>query len=284
MEQLVIGIVVLGIVIVVRRKEALVFRWQPSRHTWVAIGVGLLAFALSASLLLFESESLAARLIHYGGLYVVCGLILPWGYTLLVERERPAAMGLRREQWLVSLVLSLVLAGLFVPLLLFEGDLSAASVGQISRAVVVLAGAGGLFELFLYYGFIHLRLENAFGTIPAILLTSVLYVLWHTGTQLPLEADPWLAVVKLLGVGLMYQSVFSLTHNLLIIWPFFHAVGVMLDFSVNIGEVALVGAAFPWAVGALALMVASGTLLAWLARRRVGQVPGDAQVALLNRP
>ena len=57
---------------------------------------------------------------------------------------------------------------------------------------------------------------------------------------------------------------------LLNIWPFFHAVGVMLDFSVNIGEVALVSAAFPWAVGALALMVASGALLVWLVRRRVG--------------
>jgi hypothetical protein len=44
----------------------------------------------------------------------------------------------------------------------------------------------------------------------------------------------------------------------------------MLDFSVNIGEVALVSAAFPWAVGALALMVASGALLVWLVRRRVG--------------
>jgi drug/metabolite transporter superfamily protein YnfA len=87
MEQLFTGIVVLGITIVVRRKEALALRWQPSRHTWVALGVGLLAFALSASLLLFETESLAARLIHYGGLYVVCGVVIPWVYTLLVERE-----------------------------------------------------------------------------------------------------------------------------------------------------------------------------------------------------
>jgi membrane protease YdiL (CAAX protease family) len=148
----------------------------------------------------------------------------------------------------------------------------------------VLAGAGGLFELFLYYGFIHLRLEKALGTIPAILLTSILYVLWHTGTQLPLEADPLLAVVKLLGVGLMYQSVFSLTRNLLVIWPFFHAVGVMLDFAVNIGEVERVSAAFLWAVGALVLMAASGALLVWLARQQAEQPPDDVYLALLNRP
>ncbi len=283
MEQLFIGIVVLGLTIAVRRKEALAVRWQPTRHTWVAVGAGLLAFALSASLLLVETESLAARLIHYGGLYVVCGVALPWGYTLLVERERLAALGLRRERWVTSLVLSLALTGLFLPLLL-EGDLDAVSAGQLGRAVVVLAGAGGLFELFLYYGFVHLRLEKAFGVIPAILLTSLLYVAWHTGAQLPLEADPWLAVVKLLGVGLMYQSVFSLTHNLLVIWPFFHAVGVMIDFAVNIGAVERVSAAFPWAAGALALMAVTGALLAWLARRQAAPASREAQAVLLNKP
>jgi membrane protease YdiL (CAAX protease family) len=148
----------------------------------------------------------------------------------------------------------------------------------------VLAGAGGLFELFLYYGFGHMRLEKAFGPILAILLTSVLYVAWHTGTQLPLEADPWLAVVKLFGVGLMYQPVFSLIRNLLVIWPFSHTVGVMIDFAVNIGEVERASAAFPWAVGALALTAIMGVLLAWLARRQTAPLPGDAQAALLNEP
>jgi hypothetical protein len=99
-----------------------------------------------------------------------------------------------------------------------------------------------------------------------------------------LEADPLLAVVKLFGVGLMYQSVFSLTRNLLVIWPFFHAAGVMLDFSVNLGEVARVRTAFPWTVGSLALMAASGALLVWLARRRVGRALGDSRAALLNKP
>ncbi len=272
MEQLIIGVIVMGVAVGVRRKDALTFRWQPNRHTWVAVGAGLLAFALSASLLLFETESLAGRIIHYGGIYVVCGVAIPWGYVLLVEREGVASLGLRRERWGGSLIVSLVLTGLFLPLLFLEGDLSAVSGGQLGRAVVVLAGAGGLFELFLYYGFIHLRLERAFGTISAILLTSLLYVAWHTGTQLPLEADPLLAVVKLLGVGLMYQSVFSLTHNLLIIWPFFHAVGVMIDFAVNIGEVARVSEAFPWAAGALVLMAVTGGVLVWLVQRGAGLV------------
>lgn len=270
MEQLIMGLVALALAIAVRRKEAFAFRWQPTRHTWVAVGTGLLAFALSASLLLFEAGSVAARLIHYGGIYIVCGCAIPWGYTLLVERNTPAAMGVKRERWAASLALNLILAGLLLPILLLEGDLSALRWGSFSKAVVVLAGAGGLFELFLYYGFIHLRLEKACGTIPAILVTSALYVSWHTGTQLPLEPDLLAAVVKLFGVGVMAQAIFSLTRNLLIIWPFFHAVGVMIDFAVNIGDVEQASAALPWAVGTLVLMAVVGLLLARLVRRQEG--------------
>jgi membrane protease YdiL (CAAX protease family) len=255
MEILIIGVIFFVIALVLRRKEAFQFRWQPTPHTWVAVGAGLLAFAFSASLLLFEPGSVPAMLIHNGLIYVVCGAAIPWGYIVLVERETPAALGLKRERWVLSLVLSLVVAGLFVPMLFLEGDLASVGWENVAKASFVLTGAGGLFELFLYYGFIHLRLEKAFGTIPAILLTSAIYVLWHVGTQLPLEPDPLYAMWKLFWVGVMSQSLFSLTRNLLVIWPLFHAMGVMLDFAVNIGAVEDVVSDFPWAVGAVAVMV-----------------------------
>jgi membrane protease YdiL (CAAX protease family) len=268
MEQLVMGVVGLGLVLLVRRREIFELRWQPNRHTWVALGVGLLAFAFSASLLLFEAGSLPARLIHNGLIYVLCGCLLPWGYTLLVERNGPGALGVRRERWLPSLLLSLVLAALFSLVIVFEADLQAIHWGQFARAAVALVGAGGLFETFLYYGFIHLRLERAFGPLPAILLTAAIYVSWHTGTQLPLEADPLAAIVKLFAVGVLYQSVFSLTRNLLVIWPLFQGVGVMIDFAVNLGEVERVARGFPWAVGTLLAMALAGLGLLWAVRRQ----------------
>ncbi len=262
MDLLIIATIFFVIALVVRRKDAFQFRWLPTRHMWVAVGTGLLAFAFSTSLLLFEPGSLSARLIHYGLIYIVCGFAIPWGYTLLVERETPAALGLKRERWVTSLILSLVVAGLFTPIIIFEGNLGAIGWVQVAKASFVLTGAGGLFELFLYYGFIHLRLEKAFGTIPAILVTAAIYVLWHVGTQLPLEADPLAALWKLLLVGVMSQAVFSMTRNLLTIWPFFHAVGVMLDFAVNIGAVEGISHEFPWAVGTVVLMAVIGVALA----------------------
>jgi membrane protease YdiL (CAAX protease family) len=271
-EILIIGAIFLAVALVLRRKEAFLFRWQPTPHTWVAVGAGLLAFVFSASLLLFEPGSLPAQLIHNGLIYVVCGAAIPWGYTVLVERGTPAALGLKRERWALSLILSLIAAGLFTPLLFFEGDLASVGWGNVAKASFVLTGAGGLFELFLYYGFIHLRLEKAFGTIPAILLTSAIYVLWHVGTQLPLEPDPLYALWKLFWVGVMSQSLFSLTRNLLVIWPLFHAVGVMLDFAVNIGAVTGIVHDLPWAVGAVVVMAIIGMSLALVSGRRRGHL------------
>jgi membrane protease YdiL (CAAX protease family) len=120
-----------------------------------------------------------------------------------VERSTPTGLGLKRECWLTSLILSVILTALFSLIIIFEADWSAINGEHFARAALALMGAGGLFELFLYYGFIHLRLKQAFGAIPAILLTAAIYVLWHTGTQLPLEADPLAAVIKLFAVGVM---------------------------------------------------------------------------------
>lgn len=269
MEQVIMAILTLAVVLVVRRKEALRLRWAPNRYTWAAIGTGLLAFALSASLLVVPRGALAGRIIHFGLIYVLCGFILPWGILLWEGKGKGlAGMGAGRERWLPSLLINLALGGLFSLLILFQADLQAMDWGQFGRAVVVLSGAGGLFELFLYYGLIHLRLEKAFGMLPAILLTSLMYVSWHTGTQLPMEPDLWAGVLKLLAVGVMYQSVFSLTRHLLVIWPFFHAAGVMIDFTINIGDLQTVSQALPWALATLAGMALSALALAWLAKRR----------------
>ena len=49
---------------------------------------------------------------------------------------------------------------------------------------------------------------------------------------------------------------------MLTVWPFFHAVGVMLDFAVNIDGVEQVVGDFPWAVGAvIAMAIVAGGLV-----------------------
>ena len=261
MEIYIMAILFMGITLFVRRKEAFIFRWQPQRSTWLAIGTGLLAFAFSAGILLFPETPQIQRFIHYMFIYLLCGFIIPWAVNLFVDQKALSGMGIKKEKWLLSLLVGIGISLFMSMAILFQADFSQMDWGKFAKASFVLSGAGGLFELFLYYSFIHTRLEKAFGVIPAIVLSAFLYVLWHTGTQIPLEADPVAAYFKLFAVGIMYQSVFSLTRNVLIIWPFFHWSGVMIDFVINISELDAPAQNLPWAIAFLVAMIISGIIL-----------------------
>jgi len=267
MEMFIMTVIVFFAAVLIKRKEAFALRWQPVTGTWVAVGTGMAAFVFSASLLLFDGESAGARIIHYVLIYVLCGFIVPWGYTLLVERGTVADMGLSRRQWVLSLLLNVVLGAFFTLIMLSEADVSGINLPVFAQATFVLL-VGTLFELFLYYGFIHIRLERAFGTIPAIVLTAAIYVLWHAGTQLPHEPDLLWGVVKLFFVGVLYQSVFSITRNLLVIWPFFAGAGVLLDHMVNLDAMAAVSHQSPWAVVTVMLMATAGIVFTMVMRRQ----------------
>lgn len=253
------------VALVFRRKEAFAIHWKPDRHTRMAFLVGLAAFALSCLLLAFAPQSWIRALILYVGIWAICGFALPWSYDLLVERSGVAGMGLTRERWKLSLGLNLILGGLFIAVVVVKADWSAINLSEFWAGTLVLL-VGNLFELFLYYGFIHLRLERAFGIIPAILGTAAIYALWHVGTELTMYQQPWLGLAKLFLVGVMYQSVFSITRNLLTIWPFFVGGGVLIDFVLDLDGMDSVAAEWPWAVFVLFLMGLMGLGLAWTAR------------------
>ncbi|HBZ68771.1 MAG TPA: hypothetical protein DEP35_03080, partial [Deltaproteobacteria bacterium] len=137
-----------------------------------------------------------------------------------------------------------------------EADLSRYPLHRLLAAAFTL-NVGGLFELFLYYGFIHLRLKDAFGPVPAIVGSAAIYSLWHIGTELPMHTRPGEALLLLFVVGLMCQSVFAITYNVFIIWPLFFTAGVLHDFIVNLDLPEAITQGFVWpTIGfALALVV-----------------------------
>jgi membrane protease YdiL (CAAX protease family) len=219
-----------------------------------------------------------ARAIHVLVIYALLGCAVPWGYTLFVERGAPSDLGLRRSGWAVALAVNLGMGLLLGLGIVFGPDLERVSARDLSAASFTLL-VGGLFELYLYYGFTHLRLERAFGPIPAILGTAALYSLWHLGTELPLHADPWRGLIFLFVVGVLYQSIFSLTRNLLSIWPFFFLAGVLTDF-LRLGLPERVTGHLEWAVAGWILMlgIPSALYLVWrrpISRRSRERRPGS---------
>jgi membrane protease YdiL (CAAX protease family) len=227
--------------------------------------------ATSASILLVGPGSTAATAIHYLGIYALLGCAVPWSYTLFVERGSPRDLGLRREGWPAALAINLAMGLLLGLGIVFGPALGSVSARDLAAASFTLL-VGGLFELYLYYGFTHLRLERAFGPIPAILGTAALYSLWHIGTELPLHDDPWRGLGFLFVVGVLYQSVFSLTRHALSIWPFFFLAGVLTDF-LRLGLPDRVTRNLGWATAGWVLMLGIPAVLygAALSRRSRGR-------------
>jgi hypothetical protein len=236
----------------VQGREFFKLRWRPARETAAAVGVGLLAAAFSVLALGTQQGSLAYRITLWILIFGLCGFTLPFAYVFLVERRSFSALGFQRKRLGPSLLLSLFFAAPILYATLTQADVSRYSLGRLARAVFSL-NVGGLFELFLYYGFIHLRLRDAMGSIPAIVGAAALYSLWHIGTEIPMHAQRGDALVMLFVVGLLCHSVFAITYNVFIIWPLFFTAGVMHDFIVNLHLPDAVTTRLAWPVLGFAL-------------------------------
>jgi membrane protease YdiL (CAAX protease family) len=241
-------------------------RFSPTRDTGVAIAAGLLPALLSTFALILPQDSLSYRVVLWLGIFALCGFAIPWAWVLLVERGSPAGLAIHGRRWKRSLLISVLFAAAtLVPLL--RADLSPHPPSHLLGAVVHL-NVGGLFELFLYYGLLHLRLRDAFGPLPAILGSAAVYSLWHIGTELPLHPDPAAALLMLFVVGLLCQALFATTYNVLVIWPFFFTAGVMNDFVLNLGLPVTIGRDLSWPSLGWALALGVPAAIAALARLR----------------
>jgi membrane protease YdiL (CAAX protease family) len=269
----------------IQRRSLFALRWEPNRHTWAAVGAAALPAIFSALALLAPSGSLAFEVLLWLFIFGLCGFAIPWGYVLLVEKRDASALGVTRRAWALSLSLSLLFAAGSVLAMLRRVDVTRFPLGHVLGAVVHL-NVGGLFELFLYCGFLHLRLRDAFGPLPAIVGSAALYSLWHVGTELPLHPEPLHALGMLFVVGLLCQALFATTYNLLVIWPFFFTAGVMHDFIVNLGLPDSIGTSLGWPlVGwGLALGIPTAVWLRARSQRNQASDSGSGASASTGRP
>lgn len=195
----------------------------------------------------------------YFALYAVVGATL-FGigiplYWMVVVRRRPLAdLGLTFRAWRTSLVLQIIFAALQ-----FAGTLANVQLPPWDQLLplVTLALAIGFFEAVFWRGWVLLRLEEAFGIIPAILLGSLLYAAYHIGYGMPLGETTFLFFI-----GVMFAVAFRLTRSVLILFPLFQPMGQLVTL-VRDGLSLPVAASLGF-IDVLALMFA----LVWLAARR----------------
>lgn len=204
------------------KKELLHF--QLDRKIIVGLVSGIFMVLLSCAMNFFPDSTLAAIILRNVLMIFVLGFIFPLYYVLIKEKKSLAVLGIHTEKWKISLLINVILA------LALWGIFSRKSTGAIHFTLenfyaITYIFVAGIFEMLFIYGFLRYRFEQAFGIIPAIILTATFYSFHHAGFQPEF--------VKLFFVGVLYTTVFFLTKNILIIFPFFWGVGATWDVLVD---------------------------------------------------
>src|SRR3989304_4991814 len=183
----------------IRKTSTLVFklRWNLSADLIVVAASWLLVVGA-----LYSATFLIGREVWGGmGYFLLYALVgaglfgvgIPLIWTVLIRKRTLADLGITTRYWKRSVLVQLVFSlALYIPAYI---NTEIPPFAQL-LPLIFLSFAIGLFEAIFWRGWVQLRLEEAFGILPSILLASV-----------------------------MYAAAFRLTKSILILYPFFQPLG-----------------------------------------------------------
>jgi membrane protease YdiL (CAAX protease family) len=205
-------------------KQFSLFRWNPNRDLIaVAISWLLVTAALYTATVIVGPQpggGMPYFLLYAVLTATVLGVGIPVYWTVFVRGRSIADLGFTTRRLGLSLVLQLILAAIQAYSL--RGQLSLPGYQKLIP-LIALSLAIGFFEAIFWRGWVLLRLEEIFGLIPAVLIGSLMYALYHIGYAMPLSE-----IVFLFFIGVMFAIVFRLTKNIFILWPLFQPMGQMV--------------------------------------------------------
>ena len=204
-------------------KNFFALRFNPTKETWLALGAGAVVILLSV-LMNYTHEFLSVFL---RDILMIAGI----GVFFVLWRIPPGALkayGLSFDQWqrnfLINIILAVALISLMVPGLLAQGK-AFAPLNAATLSKVLFIMIAGVFEVLFFYTYLRVQFERAFGKMPAIILCAAFYSLHHAGFQPE--------YIKLFFVGISFVLVVCLTNSVWSIFPFYWAVGALLDVLVQ---------------------------------------------------
>ena len=200
------------------------FKFNIIKDTGIAALAILGMIGLSLLMIPFSENTLVSFILRDVLMIFGLGVVFVSLYAEKKGGTVLAELGFTKRRLILSIVINIVLAaGLLAMFLSEQIPENVISLKNLYGTVYILAA--GIFEMTFIYGYIRMSMEKAFGIIPAIVLTSAFYSLHHAGFQPEF--------VHLFLVGLMYCSVFYITRNMIIIFPFFWGVGALWDVLVS---------------------------------------------------
>ena len=200
------------------------FRWNPGRDLLVVILSWLFVTGTLYTATVIVTAQAGGGLPYFFLYAILAATLFGVGFPLVwmvVVRKRPVRdLGITTQYLGISIVLQLVFS-----LLQYLGTLANMELPAFEAFLPLLALslAIGFFEALFWRGWVLLRLEEAFGLIPAILIGSLLYALYHIGYGMPFSE-----IAFLFWIGVLYAVCFRITRNIFILWPIFQPMGQLV--------------------------------------------------------
>lgn len=179
----------------------------------------------------FGTDEVAGLFVSFAAALLL-GVVGPVGYTVWTRDGHLRDLGLRLDGWRETGVLALLFGGVQFALTLWGYQLPEPVdwVPLLCMALVV-----GVFESVFFRGFVQNRLVAHFGPVAGVGGAAVLYGVYHVGYGMG-GAE----IAFLTGLGVVYAVAFSLTRNVLVLWPLLTPLGSFYA-NVTAGDIDL-----PW--------------------------------------
>lgn len=200
------------------------FRWKPGKDVIAVLISWLLVTATLYTATVIVTPEVGGGMPYfflYAGLTaLVFGVGLPLYWMVVVRKRTIQDLGITKKYLGISIVLQVIFA-----FFQYLGTLAKVQLPPFEKVLplIGLAIAIGFFEAFFWRGWVLLRLEEAFGLIPAILIGSLLYAAYHIGYGMPFSEMAFLFLI-----GVLYAVTFRITKNVFLLWPFFQPMGQMV--------------------------------------------------------
>jgi len=192
------------------------FRFDPGWDTAVALGTLLVFWPIYYIGWNVETTSAFVFSTVVGTMFIA--VLLPVYYVIVLRTEPLSNLGFTAEGWQRAVVVSVLFVLVTAPSFWFEGYTEQFAIPDLT--VHLVTNGLLLWEPVFVYGWLQIRYEKAFGTVPGILLAGGSFGLYHVGTY------PVGGVLALVAFGCMYAVMFRVARwNLLALWPLTWAVG-----------------------------------------------------------
>jgi len=197
------------------------FKFKPSKDLFaVLFDYALITGVFYLSFQVITIKNVAAQFITFGVIGILfLGIMAPALYSTRVMKRPLSAIGIKKDKLLLSIGLCIVFS--VIQYFLTLNTLALPDFKTLFPLISMVI-AVGFFENVFFRGFAQLRIEESFGIIPGIILSAIIYCLYHVGYGMAGSE-----YVTLLIIGLIYSAIFRLTSSIFILFPLLTPMGAI---------------------------------------------------------